>query len=706
MIWLCLHKATSMVSYCKLTILMTTFEQNNVRGILMNNKQISLKLSTITLCVLLASCGGGGSDGYYNNGNSTNGSTSGGTSTSAVNIGTISLFDVNNKATTAVTIAGATASVKVTDSSGKGISGALVKFTGGGVEFGTSNGAVLTNAEGIASIAIKPANITDTGSYQLSATAEYDGKTATSNPYYFTLQAANILFVNLSATNAVLESGASTNINLKTQDASTGENQNNVTVNFSTSCGTFDNSSVVSSNQGDVTSTYKAIDANGKLCEGTQTITVSGSNGAISKTISVNIAAIEANSLVYTSDPVNLGIQSSGSASSGQIEFTVYANGVPASNKDVNIELVRGPEGLSFVTFGNKTAKTLKSDSSGKIVVNLYPGNKPGPVEIKGTLASNPNVYALSKNVAISTGRVTQNGLSISVSKNSLQNDTDGDTAIVTARMVDRVGNPVPDGTVISFLAEGGSITPNCASKAGACSVTLATQNPRPVDNRVTVLAYVEGDKSFIDVDGDNVYNAAVDKLEDKFGNSTNIGNFFRDDNEDNTYNANLGEFIYKRGATGTCGASSMTQPNVAGTCDTNLDAVIRQQLIFAFASDTPTFYGLSGVNTIMTDITSNIFTFQVYGNSAKTVPMPSGTTVAVTVKDNTDNNLDCEADILSGEVKVPSTVAMLTPSTFPLDSNEGVKYEARLQKCVVGDDVKITITTPNKITTRTITLN
>ena len=217
---------------------MTTFEQNNVRGILMNNKQISLKLSTITLCVLLASCGGGGSDGYYNNGNSTNGSTSGGTSTSAVNIGTISLFDVNNKATTAVTIAGATASVKVTDSSGKGISGALVKFTGGGVEFGTSNGAVLTNAEGIASIAIKPANITDTGSYQLSATAEYDGKTATSNPYYFTLQAANILFVNLSATNAVLESGASTNINLKTQDASTGENQNNVTVNFSTSCGT------------------------------------------------------------------------------------------------------------------------------------------------------------------------------------------------------------------------------------------------------------------------------------------------------------------------------------------------------------------------------------------------------------------------------------------------------------------------------------
>ncbi|MGY5394573.1 hypothetical protein [Acinetobacter sp. NigerLNRRAM0016] len=672
----------------------------------MNNKQIGLKLSTIALCVLLASCGGGGSDGYFENNNSGGVSTGGSTSTAAVNIGVISLYDVNGKATTAVNIAGATAKVKVTDSSGKGISGALVTFTGGGVEFGTTNGAVLTNAEGIASIAIKPESMTDTGSYQLSATAEYDGKTATSNPFYFTLQAANILLANMTAVNASLESGASTNINLKTQDASSGENQNNVSVNFTTSCGTFDNSSVLSSNQGDVTTTYKAIDANGKLCEGAQSITATANNATVSKTISVNIASIEANSLVYTSDAVNLGIQSSGSASSGQIEFTVYANGVPAANKDVNIELIRGPEGLSFVTFGNTATKTVKSDSTGKILINLYPGNKPGPVEIKATLVSNANVYALSKNVAISTGRVTQDGLSISVSKNSLQNDKDGDTATVVARMVDRVGNPVPDGTVISFLAEGGSITPNCSSSSGSCSVTLTTQNPRPVDNRVTVLAYVEGDKSFIDIDGDNVYTAAVDKLQDKYGNSTNIGDFFRDDNEDNAYNANLGEFIYKRGATGACGTSTMSQPNVSGTCDTNLDAVIRQQLIFAFASDTPTFYGITGVNSTMTDITSNIFTFQVYGNSAKTVPMPSATTVAVTVKDNTDNGLACEADILEGAVTVPNVVAMLSPATFALDTNEGVKYTARLLKCAAGDDVKITITTPNKVTTRTVTLD
>ena len=59
---------------------------------------------------------------------------------------------------------------------------------------------------------------------------------------------------------------------------------------------------------------------------------------------------------------------------------------------------------------------------------------------------------------------MTQDGLSLSVDKNSLQNDVDGDSATIVARMVDRVGNPVPDGTSISFVAEGGSIMPNCST--------------------------------------------------------------------------------------------------------------------------------------------------------------------------------------------------------------------------------------------------
>lgn len=745
--------------------------QNEHRGngMLMNKKQLKLKLSAITISVLLASCGGGG--GYYgsnDSGNTSGSGENGQTPVTAVNITNITLSDTNNTLTNSITAAGVTAKVKVTDASGKGISGAIVTFSGEGVVWGTTNGAVLTNADGEATISVKPEDLNATGAYQISATVNYNGKSASTQPSSFTLQAANIVLVGMAPAVTSLESGASTNITLKTQDANTKVNQNNVTVNFSATCGTFEPAMVISSNQGDVATSYKSIGSDGKLCEGTQTITASGSNIPESK-VTVNIAEIKADSLVYTSDAVNLGINSSGSAASGQIEFTLYANGTPAANKDVQIELLRAPNDLSFFALGNRAAKTVKSDPSGKVIVTLYPGNIPGPVEIKATLVSNASVSALSKNVAVSTGRVTQTGLSLSVSKQSLRNVIDGDSSTITARMVDRTGNPVPDGTVISFVAEGGSITPNCSSMAGQCTVTLSTQNPRPLDNRVSVLAYVEGDKAYTDVDRDNVYTAiGTKKLDGTDGVDTlisNIGDFFKDDDEDNIND--VGEFLYKRSAgILDCAASSITQPNIAKTCDNGLDAVVRQQLLFAFANDTPTFAWNSGFESTgkISNGTGN-FSFQIFGNSEKKVPMPSGTTVSVAVKDNTTfkptatigaivgnpsknqlsvfgaepnsiasvsingltypvtigtagtgteqidsaivgvpsisyENKSCEAEIISGDLTVPNTMALLTPTTFA--QNNAVKYTVRLKGCVIGDDVKIITSVPSGKTTTT----
>ena len=153
---------------------------------------------------------------------------------------------------------------------------------------------------------------------------------------------------------------------------------------------------------------------------------------------------------------MSLGIRRSGSASSGQVEFTLYANGTVAADQEVNITLLRAPEDLSFVTLNNRAPKIVKSNSQGKVIVNLYPGDKPGPVEIKATLVSNENVSALSKNVAVAIGRATQDGFSLSVSKNSLQNKVDGDSATINVMLRDRTGNPVPNGTIVSFVSEGG----------------------------------------------------------------------------------------------------------------------------------------------------------------------------------------------------------------------------------------------------------
>ncbi|OTG67050.1 hypothetical protein B9T25_09830 [Acinetobacter sp. ANC 4470] len=724
----------------------------------MDKKQLGLKLSAVSLAVLLASCGGG-SDGYYNQGSSSENSSSTNPSTGeevkSVNISTIQLNDLNGNVTQIITSEGVTAKVKVTDQSGHGISGALVTFTAtGGVIFGSSNGAVLTNADGEASISVTPENNNTNGAYKISANADYDGKTVAAKEVSFSLQSLNITLENLSVANTALESGGSTNITLKTKNQS-GANQNNVAVNFSASCGIFEPAIVISSNQGNVITSYKAIAANGELCEG-QAVITAATNGASAVPVTVNIAAIKADSLVYTTtSAIDLGIKSSGSAASGQIEFTLYANGVPAKDKEVQLSIENVPPDLSFVSLNNRLPQIIKSDSNGKVRVNLYPGNLPGPVEIKATLVSAPNVTAISKDVKVSTGRVTQNGVSLSVSKQSLRTDIDGDVATIIARLVDRTGNPVPQGTVISFVSEGGKVDPNCATDVkGVCSVSLTTQSPRPLNNRVTVLAYVEGDKDYNDIDGDNLYTEGKDAL------TSNIGDFFRDDDENKLYT--LGEFIYKK-AVGTlqCAASAIQQPNVPNTCNSDLSSVLRQQLLFSFAHDTPTFVWNSGFegNGQISKGNGN-FSFQVFGNNQKTVPMPSGTTISVAVKDNTDfkptatitpdskdaskkllkisgaepntvvkvkidgteysvsidalgtgelslsatvtgspevvyQNLSCEAEIRSGNLTVPNAMSLFTPASFQNIGNGVVDYTVRLKGCAQGDDIKIISSVP-----------
>ncbi len=621
------------------------------------------QFSALSLALALAGCGGGdgGTDviapepdtGITQPGTDTGGGT-GGTPTapvSEINITPISLVDANGNITRTITSAGASAQVRVTDELGDPIASALVMFSGEGVAFGTTNGAVLTNEQGEATISVRPLQGTDTGSYQLTATASADGDSTTSPGYSFSLQSINVALTDIRASSSNLNSGGNTNITLKTRDMVNNVNQNDITVTFDASCGTFDNDSVVSNNQGDVTATYIAIDDNDNLCEGTQTITVAPANNPSNRqTITVNIASVEANSVVYTTtQETRLGASNSGSSNSGQITFTIFADGRPAANQQVVISKVFAPGDFSFITSNNQTARTVTSDSQGQVVVNLYPGALPGPVEIKAALASNPNVFALSKNVSVATGRATQNGFSVSLSKNVLAIGTDGDTATITARLVDRVGNPVPNGTVVSFVSEGGRVTPNCATQNGACSVEFSTQNPRPTDSRVSVVAYLEGDKDYIDRDGDNQFSAG-DVL------TRNIGDFFRDDNENNRYDANLGEFIYRRNASGaTCAVSTFNQPNT-GNCDSGLQAILRYQFVLGLASDSPVYQGLPSSSELPANAKANPDIelgqrFRIYGNSALTVSMPSGTTVSVAADDRT--NYSPVAELVGNQIQV-----------------------------------------------------
>ena len=83
-----------------------------------------------------------------------------------------------------------------------------------------------------------------------------------------------------------------------------------------------------------------------------------------------------------------------------------------------------------------------------------------------------------------------------------------------------------------------------------------------------------------------------------------------------------------------------------------------------------------------------------MYGNSEKTVSMPSGTTIAVSTEDNTkDNEKSCSAELWSGNATVPAQFNLLTPSTFA--SSTQVNYSYRLKECDSGDSLILTVTAP-----------
>lgn len=682
------------------------------------------QLTALTLSLALAGCGGGGTDtiapehggGVQQPGNG--GDNGGGETTEALNISTSSLVDVDGNPVNAIALAGAYYQVSVTDQNRQPVAGAKVSFdideTGVSLTQSTS-GSVLTGSDGQARVFLKPDSSSVSGAYTVSATVSFKDNIATSTTD-FSVQATNVTLSALTVDTPQLSSGAQTPISLKVTNTN-GDALNGVQVSLNASCGQIP-AQISSDADGMIAVIYKSINSDNTLCSGP--VTISANTGNSIKSATVTIQAPEATSIVYTSDPVTLGIANSGSSATGQIEFTVYSNRTPLANADVILSLEKSPLGLTFGVLGNKFNRTARTDENGNVSVNIYPGSTPGPVEIKAALARDTRINALSKGISIASSRVTQDGLSISQGKNVLDWSIDGDSTDITIRMVDRNGNSVPDGTVVNLTAEGGKVSPaSCTTTDGVCSVTFSTQNPRPGDGRVSILAVAEGEKAYIDNNANNAWDEGIDTF------VHNIGDTFRDDNENNLFET--GEFTYPltTQASGMCENNldrfvqlkfptysqarknvfkqtyiqNFVMPNKANTCNSGLDAVIRYETIQLLSNGSSARFTL--VNTfgdmlsMQNNISKSLRKIYVRINSGGFYdlnPMPSGSIIAATINDKTDSPLsaDCKVEELSGTSKVPALVNTGLPG-----EDLGTINGYNLDGCEVGDTFKISVTTP-----------
>ncbi|WP_280154303.1 Ig-like domain-containing protein [Piscinibacter sp. XHJ-5] len=142
----------------------------------------------------------------------------------------------------------------------------------------------------------------------------------------------------------------------------------------------------------------------------------------------------------------------------------------------------------------------------------------------------------------VSTGVPNQRFMSMSVEKWALNWGMDGDTTKVTIRVADSAGNPVPEGTRVQFSTSGGQIVTSCAlsgvaegtATISACSVDFATQDFRPLSGRVSILAWLEGEEAYKDLNGNGAYDVG-----EPFADA---GRLFRDDNGDKTFTDQVDE--------------------------------------------------------------------------------------------------------------------------------------------------------------------
>ncbi len=471
---------------------------------------------------------------------------------------------------------------------------------------------------------------------------------------------------------AQISAGGTTVVSVTVVDENGNPFSEPVDVNFSSSCSsqatpTATLSSPVTTVNGVATSTYLA-----QGCVGDDAINVTANAGGInlSATATVNVLPADVGSIeVVSATPDKIAIRGAGGIGGAESSTVVFRvrdiNGNPVNGRLVDFSLNTNVGGITLTP----TQATTNTEGLVQTVVNS--GTVATTVRVTASVnGSDPLILTQSSQLVISTGIPDQNSFSLSAETlNPEAWNTDGVEVKVTARLADHFNNPVPDGTAVSFFAEGGSIEPSCTTVNGKCSVTWTSQEPRPtgqtlggarvpeVNNsmgqpyggRVTILATAIGEESFPDLNGNGRFDASEMTAflgNDVTGRPYDLAEAFNDYNEDGVYNpaqgggeaaGDLEEFVDFNGNAAFDGKDGLYNgvlcsiPAHAGCSSTQKSTNVRARLVLVM-SGSEAYLTLnepaSGTLTLVGESTGSVSVTiaDLHGQ-----PMPKGTTVKFT---------------------------------------------------------------------------
>jgi hypothetical protein len=579
-------------------------------------------LAAVAVAGLVAGCGGGGGS------TSSGGSSGGGTTTPTVVLTLVNSADVA-LTTNAISKGGVFyAKAVVANANGTPLANQLVTFTTdytvATLSGNTADATALTDASGVAKVLVSPLSLSTVGAAALtaSATVSDTGVTATLN---FSTLASNVTLANMAlspSTIGALETSAVTVQGLIDGNLATGSN---VTVNFSASCGAFSPASVTTNSTGIASSTYQSA----ATCSGPVTLTSSAA-GATSLSTTLTVTPARAANIVFTSaTPTLLYVSSAASGSkTSVVRFQVLdSNAGAMASQAVSMSLSNAAisAGVAFSLSGttSTTPQTVTTDSGGFASIAVVSGTLPTPLTVNAVLVSDATIRAASLGLSVTNGAPTQNAASFNAEKHSLEAlNIVGLTTPMIFRVADRQGNPVPDGTAVTFVASTGLITGSCTLTNSACTVTYTSQGTAPANGRAVILAYLDGEESFTDLNGDNVWQSPEPFFD--------VGMTYLDLDGSGVYT--VGEQTFPGGSTGSaiCSTTAENYPSILNTCDGVWSANIRVR-----KQDVITWATSQAVIKLTQARSNNSFQVLVHDNSSAAAPfnaMPSGTTVGAAV--------------------------------------------------------------------------
>jgi len=414
----------------------------------------------------------------------------------------------------------ATVIATVQTAAGAGIPGQVVQFTTPGNLGRFSATSALTNASGVATVTLLPATQSTNGADSVVAASTVSG-TALTATAGFQLTATDVTIATFSADvgATALSPYGQTTLTVGLAGGTTGIPVN---ISISSACvsqglATLTPPTATTSN-GSATFTFRDNGCGANLRDALQASVVGSSS---TRALQLNLTAPTVASISFISAaPTTIFLRGSGYVENSTVTFRVQdAGGNGVRGQSVQIAPTTLAGGLLVDGLGSASdfPLTKQTDSNGNVVIRVNSGTVPTPVRIQAsmTVAGVP-ISTVSSTLGIAVGLPSQLNFSLAQRTSNIEAlDIDGTNNTYTIIASDRLGNPVPDGTAINFVTEGGQIQPirfTATTTNGLSNAVASFQSssPRPADGRVTVLAYALGEKSFLDADGNNVYTVGT----------------------------------------------------------------------------------------------------------------------------------------------------------------------------------------------------